>query len=86
MRVDKPVASFPGALSNPWKGGFLLKQHVQVQQRVDTNVDKQKRLRRGIFILLAVGTLPSLFMNPAHYFFGLLVCGGIATGMAWVLS
>ena len=48
-------------------------------------MNKQKRLRRGIFMMLAIGTLPSLFMNPAHYFFGLLVCEGLAAGLAWVL-
>jgi hypothetical protein len=52
---------------------------------MEHQVDKQKRMRRGIFILLAIGTLPSLFMNPAQYLFGLFVCGGIASGLAWVL-
>lgn len=53
--------------------------------RVEHQVDKQKRMRRGIFILLAIGTSPSLFINPGQYLFGLLVCGGLASGLAWVL-
>ena len=52
---------------------------------MEHQVDKQRRMRRGIFIMLAIGTLPSLFMNPAHYLFGLLVCGTLASGLAWVL-
>ncbi len=47
--------------------------------------DKRKRMTRGIFVMLAIGTLPSLFINPGQYFFGLLVCGGLASGLAWVL-
>ena len=47
--------------------------------------DKYKRMQRGIFVMLAIGTLPSLFIDPGQYFFGLLVCGGLATGLAWVL-
>jgi hypothetical protein len=42
-------------------------------------------MRRGIFFMLAIGTLPSLFINPAQYVFGLIVCGGLASGLAWVL-
>ncbi len=48
-------------------------------------MDKQKRMTRGIFVMLAIGTLPSLFINPGQYFFGLLVCGVLASGLAWVL-
>ena len=55
------------------------------RNRVKKQADKHKRMRRGIFVMLAIGTLPSLFMNPGQYFFGLLVCGGLATGLAWVL-
>ena len=40
---------------------------------------------RGIFTLLAIGILPILFMNPWQFFFGLVVCCGIAFGLAWVL-
>jgi hypothetical protein len=52
---------------------------------VNNQVNKQKRMTRGIFVMLAIGTLPSLFINPGQYFFGLLVCGGLASGLAWVL-
>ena len=40
---------------------------------------------RGIFSMLAIGTLPILFINPGQYLFGLVVCGGIAYGLALVL-
>lgn len=40
---------------------------------------------RGIFGMLAIGTLPIFFINPGQYLFGLLVCGGISCGLAWVL-
>ncbi len=40
---------------------------------------------RGIFYLLAVGTLPVLFMNPLQYVAGLFMCGMISFGLAFVL-
>lgn len=40
---------------------------------------------RGVFMMLAMGTLPILFMNPGQYFLGLVVCGGISFGLATVL-
>lgn len=40
---------------------------------------------RGVFSMLAIGTLPILFMNPLQYLFGLVVCGAIAYGLAVVL-
>lgn len=52
----------------------------------DLNRKKQvKRMGRGIFGMLAIGILPVLFMNPLQYVLGLLVCGGLAWGLAWVL-
>lgn len=51
-------------------------------------MDRKKRINRlgkGVFILLAIGTLPILFMNPGQYLFGLVVCAGIAFGLANVL-
>ncbi|MBU0962036.1 MAG: hypothetical protein KKD01_09885 [Proteobacteria bacterium] len=55
---------------------------------MENSIDQKKRvisMGRGIFILLAVGILPILFMNPGQFFFGLVVCYGIAFGLAWVL-
>ena len=40
---------------------------------------------KGLFMMLAIGTLPILFMNPGQYLLGLVVCGGIAFGLAVVL-
>ncbi len=40
---------------------------------------------RGISTMLAIGTLPILFTNPVQYLFGLVVCGGIAFGLANIL-
>jgi hypothetical protein len=51
-------------------------------------VDRTKRVKcmgRGVFMMLAIGTLPILFMNPGQYVFGLIVCGGISFGLASVL-
>jgi hypothetical protein len=56
--------------------------------KMENYVEEKKRvidMGRGIFTILAFGTLPILFMNPAQYFFGLLVCFGIAFGLAWTL-
>ncbi len=47
--------------------------------------DKIMTMGRGIFSMLAVGTLPVLFMNPLQYVGGLLICGGISFGLAFVL-
>ena len=55
---------------------------------MDEDLDQKKRVNymgRGIFGLLAIGTLPILFINPLQYLFGLLVCGILAFGLAWVL-
>jgi hypothetical protein len=46
---------------------------------------KTFKMGRGIFSMLAVGTLPILFMNPLQYCFALIVCGGISFGLAFVL-
>jgi hypothetical protein len=43
------------------------------------------RMSRGLFIFLAIGTLPILFMNPAQYAFGLVVCGTLSLGLANIL-
>ncbi|WP_153304897.1 hypothetical protein [Desulfocapsa sulfexigens] len=50
--------------------------------------DRKKRINsmgRGVFGMLAIGTLPILFMNPGQYFFGLIVCGGLSFGLAHTL-
>ncbi len=55
---------------------------------MENYVEGKKRvidMGRGIFTMLAIGTLPILLMNPAQYLFGLLVCFGIAFGLAWTL-
>ncbi len=64
---------------------FLYYQIWSRCNRVKSQAEKHKRMRRGIFVMLAIGTLPSLFINPGQYFFGLLVCAGLASGLAWVL-
>jgi len=46
---------------------------------------KTFKMGRGIFSILAIGTLPILFMNPLQYCFALIVCGGISFGLAFVL-
>jgi len=43
------------------------------------------KMGRGIFFMLAIGTLPILFMNPLQYISALFICGGIAFGLAFVL-
>ena len=51
-------------------------------------MDRKKRINKmgkGVFMMLAIGTLPILFMNPGQYLFGLVVCGGLAFGMAHAL-
>jgi len=56
--------------------------------RMDEDQDRKERMvrmGRGIFGMLAIGTLPILFMNPLQYLFGLLVCGIIGFGLAWVM-
>jgi len=40
---------------------------------------------RGIFSMLAAGTIPILFMNPLQYIAGLFVCGTISFGLAFAL-
>jgi hypothetical protein len=47
--------------------------------------DKVVKMGRGIFSLLAIGTLPILFMNPLQYISALIICGGISFGLAVVL-
>jgi len=46
---------------------------------------KVLKMGRGIFMLLAIGTLPILFMNPLQYLSALVICGGISFGLAFVL-
>ena len=46
---------------------------------------KSAAMARGIFAMLAIGTVPSLFSNPIHYFLGLLICAGIAFALARLL-
>ena len=50
-----------------------------------TEKEKVINMGRGIFSMLAVGTLPVLFMNPLQYVGGLLICGGISFALAVVL-
>ena len=50
--------------------------------------DRNERINcmgRGVFVMLAIGTLPILFMNPGQYLFGLVVCGGLSFGLAHAL-
>jgi len=47
--------------------------------------DKIVRMGRGIFSMLAIGTLPILFMDPLQYVSALIICGGISFGLAFVL-
>ncbi len=44
------------------------------------------RVGRGIFIMLAIGTLPTLFSNPTQYIIGLVICAGIAFGLAKIIT
>ncbi len=51
-------------------------------------MDQKKKIismGRGIFFMLAIGTLPVLFMNPLQYVSGLCLCATIAFGLAIVL-
>jgi hypothetical protein len=43
------------------------------------------KMGRGIFLLLSIGTLPILFMNPLQYLSALFICLGISFGLAFVL-
>lgn len=43
------------------------------------------KMSRGIFAMLAIGTIPVLFMNPLQYLFALIISGVIAVGLAFVL-
>ena len=43
------------------------------------------KMSRGIFSMLAVGTLPVFFMNPLQYLFALIVSAILAIGLAFVL-
>ncbi len=47
---------------------------------------KVKRMGWGIFIMLAIGTLPVVFMNPIQYFCGLVVCCGLSFVLAIALT
>ena len=52
-------------------------------------MDKKSQIQRmgkGIFMMLAIGTLPIVFMNPVQYLFGLIVCGVLAFALASVLT
>jgi hypothetical protein len=51
-------------------------------------VNRKQRINKmgkGVFMILAIGTLPIVFMNPGQYLFGLVVCSGLAFGLAHAL-
>jgi hypothetical protein len=55
---------------------------------MEARSDRKKQINRvgkGIFAMLAIGAVPILFMNPLQYLFGLVVCGGLAFGLAHAL-
>lgn len=63
---------------------ILIHKQVNLVKFMDYK-QRVMRMSRGIFILLSIGTLPILFINPAQYLFGLLICGGLAFGLANIL-
>jgi hypothetical protein len=48
--------------------------------------NRRYKTAAGCFALLAVGTLPTLFSNPAEYFMGLGFCLIFAIGIAVALN
>jgi hypothetical protein len=53
--------------------------------KAELKAGKRQKTALGCFILLALGTLPTLFANPVEYFMGLGFCLLFSVGIAFVL-